>query len=104
MKLELKLNGETKIYTTSFVSARQFRKLMEYDQEIDYSNLSLDDVDELAGFVCNVFDNQFTVDEFYDGIPSHKLISTILNVFIYVRTGKEPELKKENEEGNEEGK
>src|SRR5690625_2855803 len=99
MKLELQINGEQKIFTTPFVSARSFRRLMEFDQKMDYNNLSIDDVDELVGYVCNVFGDQFTIDEFYDGVPSHELINTILKVFIYVRSGKEPE-----EEGNKEGK
>lgn len=103
MKLELIIDGEKKIFTTNFVSGRHFRKVMEYDSKIDYSNIGIDETDELVGFVCNVFDNQFTVDEFYDGIPSHEVISTITSVFIYVRTGKTPE-ELESEEGNELGK
>ena len=101
MKLVLNLQSKEKIFMTDFVSARHFRKLMEYDQVIDYSNLSLDDTDTLVGFVCGVFDNQFTPDDLYDGIASHKLIPTILDVFIYVRSGEEP---KEEIEGNEQGK
>jgi hypothetical protein len=91
------------IYTAPFVSGRHHRKVMEYDQTIDYSDIDLDQTDELVGFVCDVFSNQFTIDEFYDGIPSHKLISTITDTFIYVRTGKTQEELKEDE-GNEQGK
>ncbi|NIK10926.1 phage tail assembly chaperone G [Alkalibacillus almallahensis] len=100
MKLELQLNGETKIFTTAFVSGRHFRQLMEFDEKIDYTNIGLEEADELIGFVCDVFGNQFDVNQFYDGIPSHKVISTIDDVFAYVRTGKTPEeLKKGNEAG-----
>lgn len=95
---------EESIYTAPFVSGRHHRKILEYDQTIDYSDVDLDQTDELIGFVCDVFGNQFTVDEFYDGIPSHELISTITDVFVYVRTGKTPEELKEENEGNDQGK
>lgn len=93
---------EESIYKIPFASGRHHRKLLEYETKIDYTDMSLEDTDELVGFVCEVFGNQFTVDDFYDGIPSHELISTIGDVFYFVRTGKDPaEL---NEEGNTEGK
>lgn len=113
MKLTLyktvKKDGKTKleesIYTVPFANARHHRKILEYDATIDYSDMSLDQTDELVGFVCDVFGNQFTIDEFFDGVPSHKLIETITDVFIYVRTGKtKEELAADNEEGNEQGK
>jgi|SRR5690554_808394 len=100
MNLTLRVNGEEKIFSAPFVSARYFRKLMEFDETIDYTDLDTKTTDKLVGFVCEVYGNQFTVDEFYDGIPSHELISTITSVFYYVRSGKDP-----NEiEGNEVGK
>ncbi|WP_017797565.1 phage tail assembly chaperone G [Oceanobacillus kimchii] len=101
-----KVDGENKrkesIYKIPFVSARHHRKLLEYEQTIDYTEMTLENTDELVGFVCDVFGNQFTIDEFYDGVPSHELVSVIGDVFFYVRTGKDP--KEVKEEGNEEGK
>src|SRR5690625_3745891 len=102
------VDGKTKleesVYTAPFVSARHHRKVMEFDQTIDYSDIDVEQTDELVGFVCDVFSNQFTADQFYDGIPSHKLIDSITNVFIFVRTGKtaeELEAENENGEGND---
>jgi hypothetical protein len=97
-----------KVYTASFASGYHFRKVNEFDETIDYADISVKEMDTLIGFVCDVFDNQFTIDEFYEGIPSHQVISTITDVFVYVRTGKTPEeLEKERNEraeGNESGK
>lgn len=101
MKLILNLNNEEKIFTTPFVSGRQYRKLLEYDQRIDYMDMSIDDVDELVGYVRSVFGDQFTVDEFYDGIPSHEVMEAFLDVFSFVRSG---EVKKVDDTGNEQGK
>lgn len=99
MNIDLMIKGEKKTFKTNFVSARQFRKVMEFDEKIDYTAIDTNDLDELIDFVCEVFDNQFTVEQFYDGIPAHKTISTITDVFIYVRTGKTPEeLEKEQKD------
>src|SRR5699024_3511004 len=106
MKIELDINDEEKIYTISHATGRHYRKLMEYDETIDYSDMDVSQMDELVGFVCEVFRNQFDVDEFYDGIPSHEVLSTVTDVFVFVRTGKtSEELEKEQKnQGNEVGK
>lgn len=109
MNLELYLNENTKIFTTPHVSAIHFRKLMEYDQTIDYMNMSLENTDELAGFVCSVFGDQFTVDDLYEGVSSYQLMPLFLDVFSFVRNGKDPQTRNqdtedEDDEGNVEGK
>lgn len=104
MKLELLIDGETKIFTPPFVSGRAYRKLLEYDETIDYSNMGADDYDELIGFACNVYGDQFTIDNFWDGIPSHEVVSTLLDVFEFIRTGEDPKKKKEDDSKNDQGK
>ncbi|MGN8647884.1 phage tail assembly chaperone G [Gracilibacillus sp. HCP3S3_G5_1] len=108
MQLTLYINEKEKIYDIGFVSGLHFRKVNEFDETIDYSDISIEEMDKLVGFVCDVYGNQFDINEFYEGIPSHQVISTITDVFVRVRTGKTPEElekeSKENEEGNEEGK
>ena len=104
MKLTLKVSNEDKIFTAPFVSGRHFRKLAEFDETMDYSKVGVEEMDVLVGFVCEVFNNQFDIDTFYDGIPAHEVISTIMDVFVYVRTGKtSEELSESLEEGNEQG-
>lgn len=104
MKIELRIDGETRIFTIPFVSARHFRKLMEYDSTIDYTDITVPDADELVGYVCDVFGNQFSVDQFYDGVPSHKLIEYIFDVFFFVRTGEVPKPIADDDPGNDQGK
>ncbi|MED4124031.1 phage tail assembly chaperone G [Halalkalibacterium halodurans] len=104
MKLTLKkIDNETKVteqvFTIPHATALHYRQLLKFDETIDYADMSVDDYDKVAGFVCDVFRNQFTVDELYEGIPSHELIPTFTRVFTFVRTGKTPEeLAKEQEE------
>lgn len=104
MKIALMIDGKEKIYTITHATGRHYRQVMKFDETIDYSNIDVDQMDELVGFVCDVFQNQFDTEEFYEGIPSHKLVSTITDVFIFVRTGKTAEELEAEQEGNDEGK
>lgn len=90
MKLELMIDGEEKTFTAN-ATGRHHRQLMKYDEQMDYSDIGVKQVDELVDFVCDVFRNQFTSDQFYDGTSSHELQSIITSVFAFVRTGKTPE-------------
>lgn len=102
MKLTLMINGEEKIFVAPFIPAKHYRQMLKFDQEIDYFKMTLEDYDKLVSFVCDVFGNQFTVDEFYEGIASHELDETLVKVFAYVRTGEVP--KKDVDTKNEKGK
>lgn len=93
------IDGKQKIFTTPFVSGRSYRKLLEYDKTIDYTNLTVDNHDELLGFACEVFGNQFTVDDMWDGLPSHEVLGTLVKIFAYVRTGEVPQ--EEDDQKNE---
>lgn len=105
MQLTLKKveDGELKstVFHPIFVSARHYRRLLEFEKEIDYNDMSLEDTDKLVDFVCDVYNNQFTSDDFYKGVQSHELIPTIGEVFYFVRTGKEPD---RTEKGTDKGK
>lgn len=110
MKIVLKnieeMNGEQKVseqvFTIPHATSVHYRQLLKFDETINYADMSVDDYDKVAGFVCDVFRNQFTVDELYEGVPSHELIPTFTRVFTFVRTGKTPEeLAKEQKEQSE---
>lgn len=99
-------NGEIKVvekvYTIPHATGIHYRKLLEHDAKINYSDMSVDEFDTVIGFVCDVFRNQFTIEEFYEGIPSHEVVSTAISVFSFVRTGKTAEqllAEEEREEG-----
>ncbi|CAM5580258.1 hypothetical protein SAFG77S_09083 [Streptomyces afghaniensis] len=97
---EIKVNE--KVFTIPHANAKHYRQLLKFDETIDYSNMGVEEHDELVGFVCDVFQNQFTVDEFYEGIQAHETVGTLINVFTFVRTGKTPEqLMAEQEEEKE---
>ena len=101
MHITLMIDGKEKVFTPGHVSAKSFLKIMEFDQKINYNDMTIENIKVLAGFVSDVFGKQFSTDEFLEGVKSYELLSTFTKVFIYVRTGEEP---KEVVEGNEEGK
>lgn len=47
---------------------------------MDLNNLDEEGLDTLIRFVCEVFNNEFSVDDFYDGIEISEMIPTIKNV------------------------
>ncbi|MED1603055.1 phage tail assembly chaperone G [Alkalihalophilus marmarensis] len=84
------------VHAIPHATGLHFRKVVEFDASINYTDLSLEEMDKVVGFVCEVFRNRFTVEDFYEGTPSHQLISRIGEVFTFVRTGKTvEELQKE---------
>lgn len=85
--MELKLGDKT--YVVTKIKARMLRRSIEIGETIDFEKLSSKDVDVLSDFVCETFGNQFTRDEFYDGLDSDKLLDTLFAVNNRIRGGAE---------------
>jgi hypothetical protein len=82
MILKLLINKEEKTFSTPFVSGMVFRKYIELKESItDMASLKSKELDEMAGLVVFAFDNQFTLEEFYNGIPHDQVEITIANLF-----------------------
>lgn len=81
MKITLQIDGKEKTFVCQTIKARMFRKVLEMRKKMNFEDLSADELDYLVDFVCEVFGRQFTVDEFYDGLPVDKLIPTIQKTF-----------------------
>ena len=75
--MEIVLNG--KKYTALRVKTRVLRQAIAINEKIDFENLKVKDLDELVTFVCGVYGNKFTLDEFYDGLDADKLTDTLNN-------------------------
>lgn len=94
MILNLLINNEEKTFAIPFVSAMVFRKFIEYKSRMNIQNLKADEIDELAGLVVLAFGNQFTLEEFYNGIPHDELMETIDRLFLPTPKNGEDESKK----------
>lgn len=67
-----------KEYAQDFVSGRMFRKTVAMKKEFA-NGVNEETLDKMVVFVTELFGNQFTIDEFYDGIAADKLMSTIID-------------------------
>lgn len=94
MKITLFINGEEKTFTVPFVKARMFRRALEITKKYDLNDVDVETLDVLVSYVVELFNNQFTIDDIYDGVPADKLIPTILDcinkVVGTVGTNKDP--------------
>jgi hypothetical protein len=94
MILKLLIDKEEKTFAIPFVSALIWRKYIDLQEKADnIAHLSPEEIDDFASLVVMAFENQFTLEQFYAGIPFNKLMSTIQSLFTPPNDG--------NEVGNE---
>lgn len=77
MEIILKKDKKEKTYTTGFISARMVRRTIEVSQGVDFDNITPEELDKLIDYIVELFNNQFTRDDVYDGLSSKDLIPTI---------------------------
>lgn len=93
--MEIKLNGKT--YVAVAVKARAFRKAIEINEKIDFTNLKAKDLDALVDFVVDVYGKQFTRDELYDELDGNKLMSVLSESINGIVGGVAEKLESKNE-------
>lgn len=103
MKVTLRIDKEDKTFIQDFISAFHYRKALELNKKILSGELEAEEIyDEITKRVVLAFDNQFTVEEFENGLRStdyddecKRLFHTILGIY---------EIENEGTENAEEGK
>jgi len=83
-----------KTYVAKPAKARMFREAIAINEKIDFSNLTTEALDDLIGFVCTIYGNQFTIDDVYDGLDADKLVSTLSKSISGVVSGVTEKLEK----------
>ncbi|ASA25422.1 phage tail assembly chaperone G [Paenibacillus donghaensis] len=78
MEIKLVIDKKEKTFTVPFVSARMLRKSVEFSKTRNTSDLSPEDLDEMADYTVDLFGAQFTRDNVYDGLSSHEFIPTVM--------------------------
>lgn len=82
MEIKLMINEEEKTFRNEFVSAKMLRKSFElYDvlSKIEDSFLIDDEVfSKINAFFIDLYNNQFTEDEFENGIRANKFIDIVI--------------------------
>lgn len=87
MQLNLKIENKTKTFIPTFISGRIVRDVTKILPKLQEGNITTELLDELVAMMIVIYNNQFTVDEFYDGIEAHRLLSTITETLNYVMYG-----------------
>jgi hypothetical protein len=83
VQLKLLIKDEEKVFTIPFVSGMVLRKYLELLAKTkDSKKLTVEEMDDYVGLVVYAFKNQFTLEEFYDGIPHEKVMQTVDSLFI----------------------
>ena len=79
LKLDFIKDNKTEVrtFTNLSVKSRALRRAIEINEKIDFSNLKVKDLDSLVDYVCELYHNEFTRDQFYDGLPANLLIETL---------------------------
>jgi 23S rRNA G2069 N7-methylase RlmK/C1962 C5-methylase RlmI len=82
-----------KRYVAPAAKAKHFRKALVITKDYDLDNITADTLDELLAFVVDVFNNQFSIDDIYEGVGSAALIQIVADTIQHV-VGETPDDKK----------
>ncbi|MEH7458522.1 hypothetical protein V7183_15235 [Bacillus sp. JJ1127] len=79
MKLTLQIDGEKKTFNMpEFIPARLIRQAPEL-ADIP-NNPGPEDMDKMVQYVTKVYGQQFTVDQYWDGVDARKFLATTSEV------------------------
>ena len=76
MKITLNIDNKKREFTTPFISGRKLRNTFAMSKKIESLKQDETMLDEMVSYIVDIFNNQFTIDQFYDGIEANKIIST----------------------------
>lgn len=81
--LTLLIDNKEKRFTIPFVSGLIWRKYIELQDTVENVNkLTAKELDQFVDLVVEAFKNQFTLEEFYDGISYDKVMWTVNALFM----------------------
>lgn len=83
MQITLRIDEQDRTFTNDFVKARIFRNALKINEKMrnEGADINVSTFDELIEFVVSVFNNQFTVDDVWDGIEANKLTDELMRIF-----------------------
>ena len=87
MQITLNINGEDKSFTAPFVNARKLRETIAMSAKMQGQAQDETMIDNMVNYIVDIFGNQFTSDNFYDGYAADKVLETFNNCVLEV-TGK----------------
>lgn len=84
----MKIVINEKTYIAPRPKTRLFRQALVITNEKDLNNLTPDTLDELIKFVCDLFANEFSIDDIYDHYYGDELYDLLLEALTFAMGGK----------------
>lgn len=79
MQIKLYMDGEKKTFSVPFIKARMLRNAIVLNEQMsDSKDTSTEDIDAMAEFVVELFNNQFSIDELWDGLSTEEFIPELM--------------------------
>ncbi|ABS39322.1 hypothetical protein FDB72_17570 [Clostridium botulinum] len=69
--ITLLIDGKEKIFNAPFISTRRLKETLALSEKI-YNGITIETIDEVAEHLVEIYGNQFTIDELYDGFPANE--------------------------------
>jgi aminoglycoside phosphotransferase family enzyme len=86
-----------KIYTSGKIKTRLFRDAIVLSERLESGKITPKEMDDLSGFIADVFGRQFTVDDIYDNLESSLFMATVLECIEEVTGDASEKIKSKNE-------
>nr|DAE47338.1 MAG TPA: hypothetical protein [Caudoviricetes sp.] len=80
MKIRIELNQGKDIYICNKITGFLFRTALRLKERQESEGISTYLLDDMAQFVCQVFENRFTVSELYKGLETEEILKVFNNV------------------------
>lgn len=80
MQIKLMIGEEEKSFVAHFVKGRILRRAFELNKKFETMD-QLEQLDSLVAFVCEVFGDQFTPDQVWDGLPLETIFPEVQGIF-----------------------
>lgn len=74
MEITLNINGEEKVFTAPFVSARRLKETLALSNKIQ-DKIDEKTLDELGEYIVNLYGKQFSLDDLLDGFSADLFFS-----------------------------
>jgi hypothetical protein len=90
--MQIKLNDKT--YKLKKIKALMVRKSIEITESIDFNKITTKDLDTLIDFIVDLYGNEFTREDVYEGLEAKELLPTIKETMDSVVNGINAEVSK----------
>lgn len=78
MQITLNIDNQERTFIAPFISTRKLRKAMALVKDLN-GDFNEETMDKLAEYLIEVYGNQFTLDQLYDGFPGNKFFKKAID-------------------------